>query len=165
MTHSTQPIGGISCIDFANGADLAERVDNLVERRAVARFRALVHRILRAEADGAGASERDLAGLNRILSQGQNHRGVLPAVRGYGWGWIGPAKDLDRILWPVAWSAASLLTGPDLMRLKCCDGCGRLFFDASRNRSRRWCDMQGCGNRAKVARHRVAAGARSPSIE
>jgi predicted RNA-binding Zn ribbon-like protein len=165
MTHPPQDLGGIPCIDFANGADLAEPVDNLVERRAVGRFRGLIDRVLRAEALGLGASERDLAGLNRILSQGQNHRGVLPAVRGYGWGWIGPAKDLDRILWPVAWSAASLLTGPDLDRLKCCDGCGRLFFDASKNRSRRWCDMQGCGNRAKVARHRTAVRLQAPSKE
>lgn len=165
MTQSPQDIGGVLCIDFANGADLAEPVDNLVERRAVARFRALVLRLLRAEALGLGASERDLAGLNRVLSQGQNHRGVLPAVRGYGWGWIGSAGDVDRALWPVAWSAALLLTGPDLVRLKCCDGCGRLFFDGSRNRSRRWCDMQGCGNRAKVARHRVGRRARSPSTD
>lgn len=163
MPQSSQHIDGISCIDFANGADLAEPVDNPADRRAVARFRALVYRLLRAEAGGVGASERDLLGLNRILSQGQNHRGVLPAVRGYGWGWIGPARDRDRALWSVAWSAASLLTGSDLIRLKCCDGCGRLFFDVSRNRSRRWCDMSGCGNRAKVTRHRGAARLRSQS--
>jgi predicted RNA-binding Zn ribbon-like protein len=165
MPQPPHDLGGIACIDFANGAELDEAVDNLVVRRAVARFRALVRRLLRAEASGEGASERDLAGLNRILSQGQNHRGVLPAVRGYGWGWIGQARDVDRALWPIAWSAAQLLTGPDLARLKSCDGCGRLFFDASRNRSRRWCDMQGCGNRAKVARHRGAASSRSPSID
>jgi predicted RNA-binding Zn ribbon-like protein len=28
-----------------------------------------------------------------------------------------------------------------------------LFLDTSRNRSRRWCDMKDCGNRAKVKRH------------
>ena len=37
-----------------------------------------------------------------------------------------------------------------------CDGdtCGWLFLDTTRNHSRRWCDMRGCGNRAKVRRHR-----------
>ncbi|MCL4825828.1 MAG: CGNR zinc finger domain-containing protein [Caldilinea sp.] len=38
--------------------------------------------------------------------------------------------------------------------------CGWLFFDASRNRSRRWCSMEDCGNRAKARlhykRHKVA---------
>ncbi len=156
MAQPKSGIGGIACIDFANGAELPEPVDNLPAARAVARFRTAIHRLLRAEARGEGASEGDLLALNRILRHGQNHRGVLPAVRGYGWGWLAEGSEVDRLLWPVAWSAALLLTGPDLARLKCCDGCGRPYFDASRNRSRRWCDMQGCGNRAKVARHRSA---------
>ncbi|HSG18327.1 MAG TPA: CGNR zinc finger domain-containing protein, partial [Anaerolineae bacterium] len=29
-----------------------------------------------------------------------------------------------------------------------------LFIDTSRNRSRRWCSMESCGNRAKVRQHR-----------
>jgi|CXWL01.1.fsa_nt_gi predicted RNA-binding Zn ribbon-like protein len=158
MLQSQHDIGGVLCVDFANGAELSDQVDNPAGLREVARFRLVIRRLLRAEALGEGASERDLERLNRILSQGQNHRGVLPAVRGYGWGWIGQVDGVARVLWPVAWSAALLLTGPDLVRLKGCDGCGRLFFDASRNRSRRWCDMQGCGNRAKVARHRQREG-------
>lgn len=37
-------------------------------------------------------------------------------------------------------------------RLKACrnDGCRYAFYDRSRNRSGRWCDMAVCGNRAKV---------------
>lgn len=37
--------------------------------------------------------------------------------------------------------------------------CRWIFLDGSRNRSRRWCDMAACGNRAKVARHRRMARA------
>jgi predicted RNA-binding Zn ribbon-like protein len=33
------------------------------------------------------------------------------------------------------------------------DTCGWLFVDTSRNHSRRWCDMEDCGNRAKARRH------------
>jgi predicted RNA-binding Zn ribbon-like protein len=102
-----------------------------------------------------GASPSDLAALNRILAKSGARRGLIPTVRGYGWGWLDGAAEPERLLWPVAFSAARLLEGPDLGRLKGCDGCGRLFLDASRNRTRRWCDMQGCGNRAKVARHRA----------
>ena len=48
---------------------------------------------------------------------------------------------------------------PDRVR-ECADpGCPVLFVDPSRNRSRRWCSMEGCGARAKAAtyyrRHRV----------
>lgn len=40
-------------------------------------------------------------------------------------------------------------------RLKRCENprCGWLFVDRSRNRSRRWCEMATCGNRAKAKRH------------
>ena len=42
-------------------------------------------------------------------------------------------------------------------RLRPCadDGCRWLFYDASRQGRRRWCDMTSCGNRAKAARHRA----------
>jgi predicted RNA-binding Zn ribbon-like protein len=38
---------------------------------------------------------------------------------------------------------------------QCADvrGCGVLFLDRTRNRSRRWCSMKSCGNRAKAQRH------------
>ncbi|HKY50726.1 MAG TPA: CGNR zinc finger domain-containing protein [Candidatus Limnocylindria bacterium] len=40
----------------------------------------------------------------------------------------------------------------------CADAnCRRLFIDRSRNRTRRWCDMAACGNRAKQRRMRARA--------
>ncbi|HMB54842.1 MAG TPA: CGNR zinc finger domain-containing protein [Thermoanaerobaculia bacterium] len=64
--------------------------------------------------------------------------------------------DLAFPLAPVVVSASALLTDDDdLPRLRECDAetCGWLFVDRSRNRSRRWCDMAVCGNRAKARRH------------
>lgn len=45
---------------------------------------------------------------------------------------------------------------PGWPRLKACRGedCRWVFIDNSRNTSRRWCDMAGCGNRAKSAAFR-----------
>ena len=45
---------------------------------------------------------------------------------------------------------------PNWPRLKACHAldCGWVFLDASRNLSRRWCDMGDCGNRAKGAAFR-----------
>lgn len=59
------------------------------------------------------------------------------------------------MLWPVARSAAELLTSPDAQRVRECAlrSCSWLFVDRSRNRRRRWCDMKTCGNRAKARRH------------
>jgi predicted RNA-binding Zn ribbon-like protein len=43
----------------------------------------------------------------------------------------------------------------DQARIRRCEGerCVLLYYDTSRNRSRRWCDMAACGNRAKAAAH------------
>ena len=49
----------------------------------------------------------------------------------------------------VAHAAVDLLCGTDLTHLAMCPvedgGCGWLFLDGSRNRSRRWCTMEACG--------------------
>ena len=46
---------------------------------------------------------------------------------------------------------------PGWPRLKACRGedCRWVFIDNSRNTSRRWCDMTGCGNRAKSTSFRL----------
>ncbi len=61
------------------------------------------------------------------------------------------------ILGPLTQSALSLFLGGGLERLKQCPGpdCGWLFYDRSKNNSRRWCDMATCGNREKAQRFRA----------
>lgn len=53
----------------------------------------------------------------------------------------------------AARSALKLLASPDTDRLKICPNCEWLFIDRSKNRSRTWCDMAVCGNRAKARLH------------
>lgn len=53
----------------------------------------------------------------------------------------------------TAHSALRLAAHAEPDRLKICPNCGWLFLDRSRNRSRAWCDMAVCGNRAKASRH------------
>jgi predicted RNA-binding Zn ribbon-like protein len=66
----------------------------------------------------------------------------------------------------IAESFARAVTREDLSRLKVCQNkdCLWVFMDASRNRSRRWCEDT-CGNLMKVRRyrnkHRQEAGAAS----
>jgi predicted RNA-binding Zn ribbon-like protein len=58
---------------------------------------------------------------------------------------------------PIVESAADSLVADELPRIRRCADpvCQRVFFDATRNGLRRWCDMGTCGNRAKAARHRA----------
>ncbi len=80
----------------------------------------------------------------------------MPAGGGFAWEWDAGGDVLARPLWALARSAADLLTSPRLSRVRECpgeDGCGWLFLDTSKNGSRRWCSMQGCGSRAKARRY------------
>jgi len=56
----------------------------------------------------------------------------------------------------LATAAVELTCGADLSNLRACPldegGCGWLFFDRSRNRSRRWCVMADCGAQVKAKR-------------
>ena len=52
---------------------------------------------------------------------------------------------------PIAQSAASLFAGADHSRVRKCDQCVLHFYDTSKKGTRRWCSMQLCGNRRKVA--------------
>ncbi len=73
---------------------------------------------------------------------------------GYAWDITGNRTRLDWLLNPIIHSAAEILVSDERKKVKPCadSACGWLFIDVSRNRSRRWCDMQDCGNRAKATR-------------
>ncbi len=124
--------------------------------RAVATREALYRIMLAAMAD-VPPDAAVLTTFNTELRLAMAAAGVRSGRDGLRWDWppLGQgaaALDLGRPLWPIVRSAADLLTGDGLARVKRCpgDGCGWLFLDTSRNGSRRWCDMAGCGNRARV---------------
>jgi predicted RNA-binding Zn ribbon-like protein len=69
--------------------------------------------------------------------------------------WV-PVQGVRSLMSSVARDAVDVLGGPRAARLKRCEGswCTLLFVDTSRSGRRRWCSMERCGNRAKVAAHR-----------
>jgi predicted RNA-binding Zn ribbon-like protein len=75
-----------------------------------------------------------------------------------------PAGDaFSGLIIPIVESATDALVSDELARVRQCDaaGCERVYFDSSKNGRRRWCDMRGCGNRAKGAQFRARNGART----
>ena len=125
--------------------------------RAVA-LREAIHRVFSAAITGKPQDGGALSVLNHELSGALSRLRVAPtAGEAYVWAWDRGGEDgggppLKRPLWPVARSAAELLTSPKLSRVKVCsgEGCGWMFMDESRNASRRWCDSRSCGNRERV---------------
>lgn len=117
-------------------------------------LREAIYRIFSAISHGVPPQAADFDILNAELSEALARSRVVPTADGFAWDWVGAGDTLDRMLWAVVRDAADLLTSDDMNRVRECagDGCGWLFLDMSRNRSRRWCAMEGCGNRAKARR-------------
>lgn len=59
----------------------------------------------------------------------------------------------EQILVPIAESVLDLLCEGDLRLIKKCGNkdCILYFYDSTKNHKRRWCSMDACGNRMKVA--------------
>ncbi|HET8541178.1 MAG TPA: ABATE domain-containing protein [Anaeromyxobacter sp.] len=163
--------------DLVRWARQAEIVDDAGARRLLAEarrrpgsaeathddalaLREALYRIFTAIASGREAPAGDLARVSDHLGRALAHRRL---VRGgptcCALEWTDPPDALDAPLWRVAASAAELLTsGPDLARVRQCGlhdthECSWLFMDSTRARTRRWCSMRECGNKAKARRH------------
>lgn len=65
------------------------------------------------------------------------------------------ANCLSALMATLAHEGAKLLASKQAVHVKRCSNpnCVLLFLDTSRTRKRRWCSMEICGNRAKVAKH------------
>ncbi len=121
-------------------------------------IREVIYRIFVAVAGGEKPDAADISRLNEALAQAMRHTRVVGGKDGFRWEWGCEQDALDRMLCPIVRSAADLLTSERLHWVgQCADdrGCGWLFVDTSRNHSRRWCDIKGCGNRAKARRHQA----------
>ena len=146
----------------AVSAAAAARLAHEAGRKPAAAHAALQHAVtvrealasvLRAAALKRQPPPADLQRFNAALAESGRHLHITGGERGFHCAWDTNDR-LDRVLWPAVRSAADLLTSSELPRLRLCEGegCGWFFMDNTRNRSRRWCNMAVCGNRAKVRR-------------
>jgi predicted RNA-binding Zn ribbon-like protein len=123
--------------------------------RAVALREAIYH-LSAVAAHGKTPAAADQAILNTELSRSLSQSGLVWNKVTFDWERQGEDGDLDQMLWWIVRSASELLTSEDIKRVGVCAddrGCGWLFYDTSRNGTRQWCSMRGCGNRAKARRH------------
>jgi predicted RNA-binding Zn ribbon-like protein len=166
----------VNTVDLETGEDALSRPDDLSawlrerglvgpaqvaigdpEHRAAVGFREALRQVLRAHTRGEPDPAAATAVLERIAAAGRRSIGFAPggavtiAPRDPGY-----AGSLARLLVPVARAAAD----GTWERTKACDddACEAAFYDRSRNRSGRWCDMAICGNRTKVRAYRSKQG-------
>jgi predicted RNA-binding Zn ribbon-like protein len=99
----------------------------------------------------------DLGPLNDFLGQAEGHSelmrgkdGVLSVTRRYD------QTSPDGLLAPLAEAVAEFLATADFRLVRRCEGedCVLWFYDRTKAHRRRWCSMDVCGNRNKVAKFR-----------
>ena len=130
-----------------------EHVEDSTLRRAV-QLRETIYRIFSAVAHDHHPDDDDVSALNEFLSNYPVSSSIVRTGHDYGWTVVPGRGAEGRMLWPIAKSAADLLTSDQLGRVTECaneeEGCGWVFLDKTRSGTKKWCSSTGCGNRAKV---------------
>jgi predicted RNA-binding Zn ribbon-like protein len=128
------------------------RAAEAVFRRALA-LRDCLYRLVIALVAGRPPRAGDVRTLNGFLAEAQAAAELRPEAGTLVLALAVSAGRPASVLAPVVTAAARLLTSREtLARVRRCDSetCRQFFVDRSKNRSRRWCDMKLCGNRAKA---------------
>jgi predicted RNA-binding Zn ribbon-like protein len=128
-------------------ADAAATVERAHELRAT------MNEIFGAIADGTSGVRKGWTRLSPRVADAVANATLDDSGPGaYKWSWSQDG-DLASVLHPIASAAADLLISNDLSRVKRCARCPWLFLDSSKNHSRRWCDMNDCGQAQKIERY------------
>ena len=136
-------------VDIAGVAGLPATGDDL---ELAVRLQAAIRSVSDAIIDRRPVPDRDLEVLNELAAYPCMVPHLLP---GPTRAWVA-IQGVPSLLSSIARDAIDVFGGPRGARLKRCEGsrCSLLYVDTSRSGRRRWCSMDRCGNRAKVAAHR-----------
>jgi predicted RNA-binding Zn ribbon-like protein len=119
--------------------------------RELLKFRERLRAVVVRQEAGFSVSNAFIAELNSLLKQ---HPGVIALQREGEKLGLETAFELEKPddVWaPIAIAVAELLSDVSPARLRKCEACIVHFLDTSKKGSRRWCSMNICGNRIKVA--------------
>jgi len=141
-------------------AQMRNLLDGLSDRDAqrilkqVVRLREALYFLILSAVQGRRPDESHLRTLNRFLSQTRTLEEVMWHKRRFVRASQDVAEQPDGPLRLVVNAAVILMTSSDVDNIRECTEktCRWFFLDRSRNHSRRWCDMQLCGNRTKAKR-------------
>jgi len=140
-------------------AALRDQGDTEAELERLHVFRETIWRSFRALAAGTTPTEADLAALAANCRSAVATSRLGPVDEALGWQVVVADAGVATVRARLALATVSLTADSGaLARLRECGRCTALFLDTGRGRGRRWCRMETCGNRDKVARHRGRAG-------
>jgi predicted RNA-binding Zn ribbon-like protein len=108
--------------------------------------------------EGMDSSAASLKTLERFLREARERTRLVRDGARLKWDWAGAETKPEFPLWLLTRAASRLLLSENVQRVRECGNpeCRWLFLDASKNHTRRWCDMKICGNRMKARRFKAA---------
>jgi len=127
-------------------------------RAALKNLRSVLRAVVDRLAAGKPVPQELWTRLNATLAARPVVRRVGRTPRGYTVDYLPLESGLKKVAAEIAESFCETLTQGDPARIKVCDNkdCLWVFYDRSKNRSRRWCEGDtGCGNLMKVRRFRA----------
>jgi predicted RNA-binding Zn ribbon-like protein len=120
-------------------------------------LRFLIRKIVEKFRLGEEIQKTDLNSLNKILAKSPIVYQVESTDREYSFTQYSINPGIESILTDIASSFAEILVHGEAKRIKICENkdCRWIFYDLSKNRSRKWCESaSSCGNLMKVRRFR-----------
>jgi predicted RNA-binding Zn ribbon-like protein len=104
------------------------------------------------EWEGGGAVHNSTIGeLNRLMADHPMRTRLKASGKKVSTEMYFKPEQPEDLVVPVAYNAAALFANTNRKRVRKCDQCVLHFHDTSKKGTRRWCSMQLCGNRQKVA--------------
>lgn len=147
-------------LTHAEAARLSELPDASQEKglRSAIALREMLARVFYRWVDGHSPSAEDRIALERWSVACARHRELRWIEGRLAWRWKALAGEAEAPALLLAQQALELLLANHPPRLHACaaETCRWLFLDTSKNRTRRWCEMKTCGNRAKARRYNAA---------
>ena len=135
---------------WRNSAEARQFLKKLLEFREKLRAE-----IIRQES-GSSISEAFVGELNRLLEKYPCRMAVRRSAKDLSLGLMFQPRVPEDAWAPIVAAAADLLSGVPKDRVRKCESptCTVQFYDTSKKGARRWCSMNLCGNKVKVAAYR-----------
>lgn len=120
-------------------------------------LRTLLRRTAQTLAAGSALGPEDLRELNRVMASGPVARQIGQAEDGHRLELVPVRQDWPQAMADIAASFARTLAEGEGARIRICENpdCLWVFYDDTRNRTKRFCEDKSCGNLMKVRRFRA----------
>lgn len=124
-------------------------------RASLKELRSLMRRIVETVSGGRDPSAGDLSHLNQVLAAAPSVFRLIRSGSRYEMEEAPLARDWNWVRAEIARGLADIIANRDPTRFKICENpdCQWVFYDESKNRSRRWCG-EPCGNLLRVRKFR-----------